>query len=758
MKYTITTVGKNNKVYKAVVVTGGDASTEKELTLVSGGMTLTLKDDEDVFAPIKSTSASITVRTVEDLTDVYSVDAFHSAVCITEDDVVIFRGYVAPLQLSQPWAARATEVEIECVDAINILQYVDFAEFGKPLPSFVEYLKEACHIVSIDNTLRLRITESYDVSLSKMAVSVGNWFDEDNEPCKWSDVLKELMKFANMSLMMYGDDVIVCDSRWLGKTARVDNGAQVSTPLQRLDELSFEGNSITRSLTEVYNRVKVSVSLYSDDAAMPELFDKETTKPVGGYGDTSLTYNYDKDTLKKEYYTFYKQKGVSCYGTNLPGLSWVSTEDDNDVDKVCGKVGAWLVKGTSIKWPKSYGDEASVNSRILVNDDTERAMLLINKYNSMVNDYDDTKHRQALVYADKEVCEIADENYRVYAGDYALVLSGKVTYSPELTPKQAASLPTSLTQTNAYNDMLKRARTRYYGGDMGMGARTQASYITMMLKIGDKYWKNDNIYNEEGSMQGEWTTEPSTFKAYMALDDNVRYHVDIYGEKEVRKAGQDVVLYGIDKGEWLNNKSFIIRNNISWTSGIDGKGLAIPIKASDLIAGKLTLTIFMPASPYKGVVQWIMLEDLKLNLVRVGENGVAAAIADDDDDDVEYSNVADGSSVRDSEDIDLKVATDVGRKYSRGAVVQLGDGYSYIGKLKSAITGTGGQVAEEHLIESRVNQYNKPNEVLSGTLRNCVVDWSRGMASTALGKKYIVTGASIDLDRSKSDVKLIEIR
>ena len=757
MKYIASTTGKNGKQYSVIIVTGGDELVERQLTLASGGIVLTLKDDEDIFAPIKSTSATITVRTDADLKDIYSVDAFHAAVSILEDGEVIFRGYVVPLQLSQPWAARATEVDIECVDAVGALQYVDFAEYGTALPSFKQYLEQACKIASSTDALRLRIVESYDVPLADMAVSVGNWFDEDGEPCKWAEVLKELLRFVNMSLMMHGDDVIVADSRWLVRDAHEEDGAQVDTPLTNLDELSFEGSSITRSLTEVYNRVKVSVSLYSDDAAMPELFDKDTTKPVGGYGDSSLTYSYDKDTTKKEYYTFYRQEGVKCYGTNLPGLSWASTEEDNDINKACSKVGAWLVKGTAIKWPKSYGDADAVGSRILVNNDDERAMLLINKYNSMVDGFDDTKLKMASAYAGNAICEIADEHYRVYAGDYALVLSGRVTYSPELTPKQAASLPTSLGQTNAYGDMLKRARSRYYNGDIGMGARTQASYITMQLKIGDKCWRNDNAYNEDSNMQGEWVDEPATFKAYMALDDNVRYHVDIYGEKEVRKTGQDVVLYGIDKGEWLNNKSFIIRNTISWASGIDGKGLAIPIKAADMIAGKLSLTIYMPESPYNGVVQWIELEDLKLNLVRVGENGVAAAIADDDDDDVEYSNVADETSVRDSEDIQLKVATDVGRKYSRGAVVQLGDGYSYVGKLTSALTGVGAQVAEEHLIESRINQYNTPKEVLSGTLRNHVANWMRGMVSEAFGKRYVIAGASIDLDSSKSEVKLIEI-
>ena len=129
---------------------------------------------------------------------------------------------------------------------------------------------------------------------------------------------------------------------------------------------------------------------------------------------------------------------------------------------------------------------------------------------------------------------------------------------------------------------------------------------------------------------------------------------------------------------------------------------------------------------------------------------------DEGDDDVVYENVATESSVRDGEEMTLKVATDVGRKYSRGAVILVGDNYAYAGKLLSDLTGSK-QVAEEHIIEARINEYKQPRQVIEGTMRNCLVDWRHGVKSTDLGKRYVVAGATLNLDDATSKVKLIEM-
>ena len=67
------------------------------------------------------------------------------------------------------------------------------------------------------------------------------------------------------------------------------------------------------------------------------------------------------------------------------------------------------------------------------------------------------------------------------------------------------------------------------------------------------------------------------------------------------------------------------------------------------------------------------------------------------------------------------------------------------------------QVAEEHIIEARINEYKQPRQVLEGTMRNCLVDWRHGVKSTDLGKRYVVAGATLNLDDATSKVKLIEM-
>ena len=182
MLYTASLIGKNAKTYSVEIVTSNDKTTTKELTLVAGGLVLSLKSSDNIFTPIKSTMATITVLTDDDLSDIYSASAHGTSVVIKEDDAVIFVGYVEPLKLSQPYAARKTEVEIVAIDAINSLQYIDFAEFGSSLPTFEEYLQQALANASPSLPLTLELAESYNVPLSEMAVGVGNWYDEDGVP------------------------------------------------------------------------------------------------------------------------------------------------------------------------------------------------------------------------------------------------------------------------------------------------------------------------------------------------------------------------------------------------------------------------------------------------------------------------------------------------------------------------------------------------------------------------------------------------
>ena len=378
MTYKVEFVGANGKQYE-VTMTVNDGSAEvKQLTLVAGGCTISLASTDDVFKPIRSTSASITVRTSDDLSNLYSVGAQDVPVLITEDGAVIFRGYVEPLQLSQPLSARATELTIECVDAITTLQHIDFAEFGKPLPTFTDYFEQAMALASPNNALTLTVVESYDKTTAEMAVNIGNWFDEDAQPSKWSEVLEEILRFLNMSMIMRGDEVLVCDARNL-----------VSGVLDDIDDVSFSGSQISKSLTEVYNRIKVNVSLYSDTSAIPELFDSDTAEPVGAYGASTMIYEYDADNYAQDYYTFYKQQGVETLHYDPAALDMVDSSSVNEIQDTSDYPGAYLIKSSTVKWSKDAGINGNADS--IVNDKVDKPFLFVNIGNSMLSGYDKTK-------------------------------------------------------------------------------------------------------------------------------------------------------------------------------------------------------------------------------------------------------------------------------------------------------------------------------------------------------------------------------
>ena len=75
MKYTASFEGRNRLTYNIEIVTKNDTTTTKELTLVRGGALLQLKSQDNIFAPIKSTMATITVLSDDDISDIYSASA-----------------------------------------------------------------------------------------------------------------------------------------------------------------------------------------------------------------------------------------------------------------------------------------------------------------------------------------------------------------------------------------------------------------------------------------------------------------------------------------------------------------------------------------------------------------------------------------------------------------------------------------------------------------------------------------------------------
>lgn len=397
MKYTAGCIGKNGKEYAVEIITNNDATATKELTLVAGGLVVRVDANNDLFAPLRGCSASITVRTDKALTDLYSDDAMGVSVAITEDSELLFLGYVMPCMYSQPMGVGKSEITIECRDALSVLQELKF-DLEQPSATFVELLQAALDKVDVNAMLALNYANPFTVSLDNLAVSVANWYDESGDAMMWSEVLAGILQWAGLRIIQWRNAVIVSE-------------LSDATPTQ-LDEIS--ANAVpTMSLTEVKKKCKISVSLYEEGDKILDAFE--------GW-EMGNTEEYYQSAIKgvpnnwNSYLAFYSAPNITQFQYDSSFNS--SAEIVNTGDALSKKFGAWLIAQSSGEFKQST--ESDKNEEL---EDYNEAK----KYIALASPKQKTSWRGTLLDASNApkypAITIKDSVSRVYTSQQLLVFN-----------------------------------------------------------------------------------------------------------------------------------------------------------------------------------------------------------------------------------------------------------------------------------------------------------------------------------------------
>jgi hypothetical protein len=326
MLYFAELVGKNNKTYRVELLTDGDAVKQQELQLVASGLIVRIDGAKDIFAPLRGGSASITVRT-DELLPFYTTDPMAVSATIYEDDNILFFGYVTPSVYSSAWAPRATELTIECRDALSVLADLEYDSDGD-IDTFADLLNKAIAKVGAEK-LTLDVVEPFNISLSNLSVIKGNWYDEGGEASKWSEVLEAILQWSNCRLTQWRDKWYVNDFRHVRATSE-------------LDALSCDANP-AMSLTDVHQKNKLEVSLYEDSSDIIDAFDGWNLVASERYFQSQIKgipENWDT------YLSFY-ESGKIEQAQYLPNSIGTIIDVENTGDAMSKRAGAWLVSSSS---------------------------------------------------------------------------------------------------------------------------------------------------------------------------------------------------------------------------------------------------------------------------------------------------------------------------------------------------------------------------------------------------------------------------
>lgn len=221
----------DNRVYFVELEKKDGNDTEKTLKFSEDPVEITYESEENIYKPIKSSTATITIVTDKYDKDLYSISGRDVSVVIYDstDDVIVWKGYLTPNVYSQDYDEPRTELELECQDELSALKYIS----ANKLEGDTLYLDELIPIVlgsdnivrhftnsSVYNTVRYYFNNKGDKSLEVKGnpitdKNIDKYTDllsdvlintslfstkEDEEEYTYFDVLEQIFTFLNLTI------------------------------------------------------------------------------------------------------------------------------------------------------------------------------------------------------------------------------------------------------------------------------------------------------------------------------------------------------------------------------------------------------------------------------------------------------------------------------------------------------------------------------------------------------------------------------
>lgn len=115
----------NNSLRLEIYIDRSTAVTSEEIKLLSDAITIEYSA-ENLFEPLKTSRASISILTEDLMTDLYSGGYFGTAIKILKNNSLFWTGYATPCIYQQSYVGKWDVLTLECIDAVSQLQNIDY--------------------------------------------------------------------------------------------------------------------------------------------------------------------------------------------------------------------------------------------------------------------------------------------------------------------------------------------------------------------------------------------------------------------------------------------------------------------------------------------------------------------------------------------------------------------------------------------------------------------------------------------------------
>lgn len=295
LRYRVPFADSERNLYEVQIYREGYYGDVTELIGASSCFVVSGTDEDFMYHPVRTSSATISVLESELLLDLYSINNQYAAVKLLKNGVLEWTGYIKPEQFTQPYVPSVQSVSVECVSALATLEHIEYEEQTESgyitLWQLLRYL-----ISSAKGGYRgVYVPQVYGQSSSMN----GNVLEEitlceenfTSQEMKLDEVLENVCKFLNWTVYDLKGYLYFVDADWKG-TYRLYDEALTGYSLASgnevlLQDVGYNGSGgNTLDVVPGYNKASVK----SVNHVFEEVVDEEPYEIL----ETVQTWNFNE--------------------------------------------------------------------------------------------------------------------------------------------------------------------------------------------------------------------------------------------------------------------------------------------------------------------------------------------------------------------------------------------------------------------------------------------------------------------------------
>lgn len=268
------------------------------LTGAPSAFVVTGTDEEFVYEPVRTSTASVSIVTDSLLNDLFSVNSHHVAVKLYRGNKLLWTGYVEPEVFTQAYVPIADKLSINCISAIGTLENIQYEKQTEN--GFITAINLLRYIIRSANGGYEKIYIPYVYGSSEVNYSTKkNIFDEitiaeenfTSEGMMLDEVLEYFCRFFNWTLYDYEGSLYFVDADWEGEYFSYGEDLvtyEMVTPnTVLLQDIGFGGSDHTIDVLPGYNKVTVKAI----NNVFDELVENEDLETLKENGYQSVSYD-----------------------------------------------------------------------------------------------------------------------------------------------------------------------------------------------------------------------------------------------------------------------------------------------------------------------------------------------------------------------------------------------------------------------------------------------------------------------------------